>query len=292
MIVFVRRWTGPFTRIAGGLFAALFTAAAQSPNTAPSTPTPESFQSFRHDRHGFVIKLPPGWVEVAGSSLDHLNELLRTKVGSPYLFPYFVGYQRDPGPPWMVYPYVLVQVNERQRMQEAELARLKSTREGIEEGVAKVQSKLDTMISKAKLGELIYDADARILWLNLDAQVEGIGPVRGISGILLSEKGYVQVSCYATKATFSDLSDTFKQIIRGVTLDPNLQYRPHALDAFPWLQRFSTNPVFTYAVIGAIVGGAVSVVAQLMKGRKRHLASESLPPPLPPEQSGGEQDQS
>src|SRR5215471_9671541 len=85
--------------------------------------------------------------------------------------------------------------------------------------------------------------------------VSTIGKVQGISGLILTEKGYLQVHCYSTKSNFQTYLPTFHQIITSVAISPGLAYKPRWSDNSPILSGIDWSQVAAKAIGGAIIGG-------------------------------------
>ncbi|MEY2409616.1 MAG: hypothetical protein QOF48_2286 [Verrucomicrobiota bacterium] len=258
----------------------LFAIVSALPFLTNALSAAEPFQTHRHDEHEFSIDIPSGWVPLPAAKLGEMTQALKA-MSSAATFAYSHGYQRDSGPPYPIFPYVLIQVNNRQRIPEREVANLSKSRAAVEEGMRSVQNARNSTVSGARLGEMVYDTNAHIIWLNMELQVAGVGPARGLTGMVLTEKGFIQVNCYAVQAEFPALVETFEKIIRSVQVSEKLRYQPGRGGTFS-LRALNFGRVGKSAIIGGIAGGVIGLVFALMKRRQKPPASPPTgPPPLP-----------
>jgi uncharacterized membrane protein len=96
----------------------------------------------------------------------------------------------------------------------------------------------------------------------------GIGKVQGISGLIPTEKGYLQVHCYAEESNFQTYLPRFRQIVTSVAVSPDLVYKPRWTDNAPILSGINWSQVAVKAIGGAIIAGLIALFAALMRRKK------------------------
>ena len=100
--------------------------------------------------------------------------------------------------------------------------------------------------------------------MRLGRDVVNVGPVSGISGIIPTEKGFVELHAYAKTPDFPQHLPTFETIIKAARIAPDLQYKPSWVDALP-------GPVsrIPFMQLGFILAIAMLVVAVVIYRRRQ-----------------------
>ena len=228
--------------------------------------TARAEQTFR--KEAFSIALPDGWVEIPGEVLDAYEREIASLAPAAPRQSYDYGFQEDGAPRWLHYPYILVQIKNEGRIPEGELEKLESVSGQGE--IDRRKEDLSPVISRMEAGRMVYDKQAGVVWLRIEADVVDVGPVSGLSGIVPTEKGVVQVNGYALKDDFSRYEEVFESAIASLTPSPELAYRsrwsdgpPPAIGGMDW------GRVLERAAAGAVVGGFVALLAALWTRRKK-----------------------
>jgi len=229
------------------LLAVLLCSVARSADATKKMDYPE-------DR--FSIEIPADWKEIPKKVLDdylkNLVLVMPQAAGQTYAHGFQLASQQE----WMVHPYIVIQFNNKSgRIPESELAKVKNLNEEMDKSIDQVQKNMSALISQAKVGEPMYDAEARILWVNISMTVQGVGVVKGMSGMHLTEEGLLCVHCYALDKQMPVYAPKFEAIIKSVVMDPTLKYAPRVGE--------STPPWLIGAVIGGIVGGIFALKKKL-----------------------------
>jgi hypothetical protein len=73
---------------------------------------------------------------------------------------------------------------------------------------------------------MYYDEQAKIVWVRSELKVVNVGQISGISGMVLTENGYIQVDGFSLKDDFSIYESVFQSIIMSVAPEPWLVYKP------------------------------------------------------------------
>jgi len=205
----------------------------------------------------FTVDVPDGWVEVPPEVLQEFYDELKRQAPAAQIPKYNYAFQSTQGPPWLSYPYVLVKVTPSGRPSEHDLETLPSI-----DLNAKVHEKTDDMqnlLKDTSLGQMHYDQAANIVWLSSKTDVVNIGPVTGISGVIPTEQGFVELHAYAKETDFPQYLPTFQKIITSARVAPQLAYRPHWTDKLGPFARFDFKELGFVLAIGALVGIFVGI---------------------------------
>lgn len=211
-----------------------------------------------------TIELPEGWVEVPGEVLQAFYDELRRQAPNAAVPKYDYAFQSDPGPPWLSYPYVLVKVTTGGRPSEFELENL--PRIDLDARFKEKSGEWSNVMNDTALGKMRYDKAANVVWLTSKSNVVDVGEVSGISGIIPTEKGFVELHAYARSEDFDGHFPTFEKIISGAKVAPGLAYRPSWTDKLGPLAGFDFKQLGFIVVLGALIG---VVVAAVRKRRAR-----------------------
>ena len=127
---------------------------------------------------------------------------------------------------WFVYPYILVGTHNTGRIPENQLEKFEGR--SVQEDIDKYQKLSSSLISALQVGKMYYDKQSKIAWLRLvlEEQVVNEGPIAGISGMVPTEKGFVQVVGYSLKDDYFKYESVFQSIIMSVAPEPWLVYKP------------------------------------------------------------------
>jgi len=123
------------------------------------------------------------------------------------------------------------------------------------------------IMSNTVLGQAQYDEAAHVVWVASQSDVVGAGTVLGLSGLIPTEKGFIQVNGYSTSSTFQNYVQTFRRIVASVSPAPDLAYKPNWVDSSRILSGIKWEQVGAKAIGGAIIGGLIALFAGL--GRKK-----------------------
>ena len=63
----------------------------------------------------------------------------------------------------------------------------------MQEGMDTVESAMGSFMSQRESAEIRYDPDENIIWTRTSLEVAGIGGVRGVSALILTERGVIAV---------------------------------------------------------------------------------------------------
>jgi len=224
----------------------------------------ETFSS----RDGFVIILPSGWAEAPPEALQNIEASIREFSQGATAQKYDYGYQLSSALTWFEYPYILVQVNRKGRVPEGQLTQYKKLDAGFDQGVERIEKSLGGIASITKHGENLYDESSHILWRRMDMEVQGVGAVRAVIAVKLTEFGYIQLMGYATEDTFLRYAPVFQAAFRTLKVAEADRYRPRLTDHAPTFLGVNLGRVAIAALVGALLGGVGALINYLRNKRQ------------------------
>ena len=116
---------------------------------------------------------------------------------------------------------------------------------------------------------MYYENESKIIWLRIESNVIDIGPISGLSGMTLTEKGIIQVNSYALKKDYPTYEPIFRALSLSVSPISALAYKPRWSDSLPpAISGINWNQVVEKAIIGAIVGGIIALIAGLRRKKR------------------------
>jgi hypothetical protein len=208
----------------------------------------------------FAVRLPLGWAEAPPEALRDLEAAIGELSGGTNTQKFDHGYQLASARTWFQYPYILIQVNRGGRIPEGELTHLERIESELREGVQMAESSLDTIVSNSSQGQTLYDEKEHVLWSTLSADFQGVGRVRGLIALRLTEYGFVQVMGYATEDTFAEYSPVFREAVRDLVFAEQHQYQPSLTDHAPLLWGVNLGKVAIAGLAGVTLAGVVMLV--------------------------------
>ncbi len=212
----------------------------------------------------FSISLPDGWVEMPSDVIDAYEKGIAKLAPNVPAQNYDYGFQLGSADNWFEYPYILVQINNMGRIPEKQIENLEEY--SAQESIDKYKSDFDAVMSDVQAGKMYYDKSAKIIWLHIEFSVVNIGPISGLSGIIPTEKGFIQVSGYSLKSDYASYAPVFRAAAISVTPDSELVYKPKWSDRFtPMVSGIDWSKVIVKAVVGAIIGGLIALFAGLLR---------------------------
>jgi hypothetical protein len=214
-----------------------------------------------------TLELPEGWIEVPADVLRQFHEEMKRKAPLAQVPKYDYAFQSASGPPWLNYPYLLVKVTPTGRPSEHDLESLPSI--DLNEKFTDENEHWSSLMKDTSLGKMRYDKVTNVVWIPSKSTVNGIGVISGISGIIPTEKGFVEMHGYAKTDDFEGRMPTFEKLITGAKIAPDLLYRPRWTDKLgPAAGLFDSKSLLSKLVIGAIVGVLIAVF--LSRRRKQN----------------------
>jgi hypothetical protein len=219
-------------------------------------------------RDGFTLRLPDNWKAIPRDVLDRYSQAVARLTRDTEKQVYDYGFQRADAPGWFAYPYILVQVRKTGRVAEAQLKSVKQFQGDLDRGMARMQQAMSGVVSDARVGEMIYDPKAHILFSRMRMEVKEIGTIKGLIALLLTEQGGIHIAGYARGDDFSEYLPLFEKIARGVVPDDNLRYRPRMLESVPVVGGIDWGRVLISTLIGGALGAAGTLLTRRLRKKK------------------------
>jgi len=242
-----------FTSIVGFTATLLVVSVAYA---ASATPFPALVD-------GFVMDLPPGWVQIPAEAVEQAEkEVARRAPNARHPHSDYALQFGNRGQ-WFTYPYVLIHVDRQGRIPEPELA--KADNFSSNAATAKATDALQNIASELDIGKMRYDPATHVLWVNTGSNVTGIGRVLGTSAIVPTQHGHIDVSGYSLERDFVGFVSVFHDLVNSITPEPSMKYQTSLLDHLPFLRGFKWESLLT----SALLGGVMAAVGGLAWRRKK-----------------------
>lgn len=228
----------------------------------------ELTQEFK-TQDGFTMYLPDGWVEIPNEVLKQHSEKvnqLAPQIGEQV---YDYGFQSASADNWMNHPYILIQVKRTGRIPEEDLKHYKQIDEAFSEQMEEIGDNISKTLSNTQLGETLYDAENRVLWMNISFDLQQIGRVNAQIAVKLTGFGVIQVTGYATEDTFSTYQPLFQDIARQMNLDNSIKYKPGAAGNIPTDGVINIGNNMKVIIWGTIICGIIGLIVWLVKMKRR-----------------------
>jgi hypothetical protein len=211
-----------------------------------------------------TFEIPDGWVEVPAQVLQQFHEEMKRQAPLAQVPKYDYAFQSAAGPPWLAYPYLLVKVTPTGRPTEHDLETLPTI--NLDDEVRAQQDAWSKIMKQTSLGKMRYDKATNIVWIPSQSQVVGIGAVTGLSGVIPTEQGFVELHAYALASDFPARAATFEKLITGAKIAPDLLYKPRWSDKLgPAAGLFDSKSLLSRLAILIVIGILVAVFV----GRRR-----------------------
>lgn len=217
---------------------------------------------------GIVFHLPDDWIEIPQQILDKSTRAMHELAPDMPKQVYEYGFQQTPGDPWLRYPYILVQIQNKGRMPEAQLKQFKALNKGLQMGAKQVEEQSNALVTDMKMGEPVYDDALHAVWIYSQSTIAEVGVIDAVIGMRLTEQGFVQIMGYSRHADAETMRPVFERVIRSAELPESLQYKPRFSDNVPRPFGIDMTRVGRSALIGAVIGGVASLLVRLRKKHK------------------------
>jgi len=215
-------------------------------------------------KNGFSISLPDRWVEMPRDVIDAYEKEMAKLAPNVPAQHYDYGFQLGSSKNWFEYPYVLVQMKNTSRIPENQLEKIEGY--PVQESLDKHKKGLNSIMSDIQAGKMVYDKQTKMIWMRIEFNVANIGPVSGISGMVPTEKGFIQVMGYSLRENYQTYEAIFQSVALSVSPDPKLAYKPKLSDSLPpAVTGIDWEKVAGKAIAGAIIGGIIALIAVLRK---------------------------
>jgi hypothetical protein len=216
----------------------------------------------------YTITLPDGWVEMPKEVITaRLQEIKQAGMGAATLQNYDRGFQQK-GSDWFEYPYILVIVNKKGKAPSADLDKLDQI--DISGAKDKVVKDFNGLILNAEFGKMQYEKESNVIWLKTRMETSGAGTIEGISGMLLTNEGFIQITGYAASEGIAELIPVVQKMVRTTTVSEKLKYTENHLVGVPrFLRGMNWESVLVAGIRGAVIGVVVALVLGLVRKFKK-----------------------
>ena len=167
-----------------------------------------------HQKDGFSITLPDGGVEMPRNIIDAYENEISKQAPNAQKQHYDYGFQLESSNNWFEYPYILVQIKSTGRIPENQLEKLEIY--SFKDTINKSKKDLSALVSDIQVGKMYYDKHEKIIWMRIEMNAATVGIVSGVSGMVLTEKGFIQVIGYSLKNNFYSCSFEVKRITKSI----------------------------------------------------------------------------
>lgn len=226
-----------------------------------------TFAAVTIQKPTFTLSLPDGWVEIPQNVLSTMQAELKRQAPNAKIPKYDYGFQRETSNKWIEYPYILIQVVNTGRIQEHQLKSMPKI--DLNERLKDRTTTLQSIMSNAVVGKMQYDEAAHIVWITTQSDVVNVGKIQGLSGLIPTEKGFVQVHAYSTEPDFQNYLPIFRQIITSTTVSPDLAYKPRWSDSSSTRSGIDWEQIAINAIIGGVMGGLIVFLAGIKRKKNR-----------------------
>ncbi len=217
-------------------------------------------------KEGFTLQLPRGWKPIPGEILDAYEREIARMAPKAETQDYDYGFQLSSARKWFAYPYILVQVKSSGKVPQDQLRSMARIGEAMDTGFARARESISSIAANGKMGEPVLDEAAHTLWTRLSVDVKGVGTINGLVGTVLTEKGFIQISCYAKGEEFQGYLPLFEGMIRGTVLSDDLKYRPEGAGSVKTPGGIGTGAI---AGIAALLAAAGVLFLLVVRGKRK-----------------------
>lgn len=209
---------------------------------------------------GFTITLPDEWSQIPDETLKAYLEKIYQMAPDMKRQNYDYGFQLSINPDWFTYPYILIQVNNSGRITENRLIELAEQAEDLIEGASKAENALHGVLSEMDIGNAVYDEEFRTLFSTMSAEVTGIGRIKGLIAVILTNRGSINFFGYALEEEYDLYSILYTDVVHQIVFDPKLEYKPRLTDGIPILSSMEPHQLLITGLAGCLTIGLLLLV--------------------------------
>jgi len=221
-----------------------------------------------YQKNVFSISLPDGWVEMPADVIDAYEKEMAKLVPNDPAPHYDYGFQLGSTENWFDYPYILVQIDNIGRISKNQIEQLDGY--SVQEDLNKYKNNLSPVMSDIQAGKMYYDSAAKIIWLHIESIVTEAGPISGLSGMIPTEKGFIQVNGLSLSSDYSTYEPIFRASTMSVAPNNELVYKPRSSSSLPPVaNRIDLSQVAGKAIVGTIIGGLIVLLAVFRRKKKQ-----------------------
>jgi len=188
----------------------------------------ESFQC-----KAFSVSIPHGWSPMTPADLaSHEKSTKQLNIkNSPQSYP--CGFKLEDAESGSTFPYTLISVRNIGRFAEPELEKMEQF--DLNKTLKGINDKLTTVDLQYSAGKMVYDRENSIIWAYAEANIAGVAKARIFSGIIPTEKGFIQCVSCCLKEDYYLYEADFREVALSLSPVSNLLYKPKW--SVPFLER-------------------------------------------------------
>lgn len=146
----------------------------------------------------FRISLPPEWIEIPRDVIDSYEEAVAMSAPDFPLQHYDYAFQLESSKNWFEFPYILIQVKNSGRIPENQLQKFEQI--SLQKDLKKYERQSNLIMSDIQAGKMVYDKQNKIIWMRIEGNIANVGSMAGLSCMVPTEKGFIQISGYSFKS--------------------------------------------------------------------------------------------
>lgn len=217
------------------------------------------------EKPDLTLTLPTEWQEISKEILAAIHENLKRDATDKIIPKYDYGFQLGTAKDSIRYPYILIQKIEDGKISESQLKSLPKL------SLSNVGSSLS---SNTTMNQMYYyhDESLRIVWMTGRMDVELVGRVIAVSGMIPTKNGFLAIHTYAKEENFESHFPVLQHIIASAKIAPALSYKPYITDG---LLVVDWDSIVSKAIAGGLGGGIIALFFSLISiffgvlGRKK-----------------------
>lgn len=174
-------------------------------------------------KNEFSIVIPDNWTDIPKNIIDaqfkSANEIFNEKFAG---FDY--GFQSKKSKSWFEFPYILIQINNKNRLTLSDWKKIDKY------SFNKINNKI---VSSGFIKEFAWEDISKRIWMLMSFNLEKIGEVTCISGIIPTNAGYIQIYIYDLKNDYNINESSYIDYILSVKPDISYVYKSNIIDELP-----------------------------------------------------------
>jgi hypothetical protein len=184
-------------------------------------------------KDGFSISIPDDWREIPREVLDDYERGMKKADPKASVPHNDYGFSLKSAEDWFDTPCILLQINKAGRIPES-LLKQRFPPDAVQEGLDDLEEFYDNVMKMdANDVKLLYDKEKKILWISMKMNVKDFGETYGLSGMIMTEIGYILATGTALAQEYPQYESVFRSVILSISPEPALAYRPRWWDKLP-----------------------------------------------------------
>ncbi|MBC7752121.1 MAG: hypothetical protein H7Z73_10475 [Candidatus Saccharibacteria bacterium] len=172
---------------------------------------------------GFSIEIPSDWVQIPPDVTKQYADAINT--ASPNTKPMYPNYVFQKNTPensnWFTYPYIIINVKRTGKLTETQMKSFGIT----PTNTRQIKDQVPNFLTNLEISQPQYDPDARIIWLKVGMEVPDIGRISGLTSVIPTEYGVVQIQGYTKEADYINYLPTFQKVTESFHASEVVRYQ-------------------------------------------------------------------